>query len=125
MDIEECYRWGEIFAKPWDVLAEQMADRAKTLGLTQVKKENVVVWLRDSSEECRWVFVNDPSDIECIRAVFNDDENVQNPTCFVVVKQPDPSDFRGDVIFDIFRLNSQSFLWHFNRVFTGPKDQSD
>jgi hypothetical protein len=28
---------------------------------------------------------------------------------------------RGDVIFDIFRLSPQSYLWHFNRVYTPPK----
>ena len=125
MDNEECYKWGEIFANPWDSLAEKMADRAKALGLMQEKKDNVLIWLKDSSEECRWVFVNDPADIETIRAVFNDDENVQSPTCFVVVKQTDPSDSRGDIIFDIFRLNAQSLLWHFNRVYTKPDDQSD
>jgi hypothetical protein len=125
MDDEECYRWGEIFTQSWDSLAAEMAERAKTMGLTQEKKDGVLVWRKDASEKCRWVFVNDPSDIESIRAVFNDDENVQSPACFVVVKQPDPSDTRGDVIFDIFRLNAQSFLWHFNRVFTRPKGRID
>lgn len=125
MDNEECYRWGEMFEKPWNSLAAGMANRAKTLGLTQEKRDKVLIWLKGASEECRWIFVDDPSDVECIRAVFNDDENVQSPACFVVVKQPDPSDSRGDVIFDIFRLNAQSLLWHFNRVYTPPKDQSD
>jgi len=27
MDEEECYRWGEIFAEPWDSLVGQMSDR--------------------------------------------------------------------------------------------------
>lgn len=125
MDNEECYKWGEIFVEPWDSLAAKMADRAKAMGLTQEKRDKDLIWHKDSSEECRWVFVNDPSDIESIRTIFNDDENVHSPTCFVVVRQPDPSDSRGDVIFDIFRLNSQSFLWHFNRVYTRPKKQSD
>jgi hypothetical protein len=123
MDNEECYGWGDLFIKPWHSLSEGMADRAKALGLIQEERDKTLIWHRASSEECRWVFVEDPSDIEDIRAIFNNDENVNSPSCFVVVKQPDPSDSRGDVIFDIFRLNSQSLLWHFNRVYTRPKDK--
>jgi hypothetical protein len=124
MDQEECYRWGEIFASPWDSLTARMSDRAAAMGLTQENRDNVLIWHRGSSEECRWILINDPCDIESIRAVYNNDENVQSPTCFIVVKQPDPSESRGDVIFDIFRLNAQSLLWHFNRVYTRPKDKS-
>jgi hypothetical protein len=44
--------------------------------------------------------------------------------CFVVVRQPDPRESRGDIVFDIFRLNPQSLLWAFNRVYTRPEDKS-
>lgn len=125
MDKEECFRWGELFARKWKALSEGMAGRAKAMGLTQETRDNVLVWHRDSLEECRWVFVNDPSDIVEVRAIYNSDENVRSPACYVVVKQRDPSETRGDVIFDIFRLNSQSLLWHFYRVYTRPKDGSD
>ena len=125
MDNEECYKWGEIFIEPWEPFAAKMAERANALGLSQEIREEVLIWYKNSSEECRWVFVSDPSNIEQIRTIYNNDENVQSPTCFVVVKQLDPSETRGDIIFDIFRLNRQSFLWHFNRVYTRPKKQSD
>ncbi|MFQ5552032.1 MAG: hypothetical protein ACE5FJ_12435 [Gemmatimonadales bacterium] len=49
-----------------------------------------------------------------------DDANVAVPVTFVVVKQPDPTDDRGDIIFDIFLMSYRSYLWHFNRVFTQP-----
>jgi hypothetical protein len=42
MDNEECYRWGEIFAEPWNVLAEKMADRASTLGLHSTQSAGVL-----------------------------------------------------------------------------------
>jgi hypothetical protein len=68
--------------------------------------------------------VQDPSDIQSIRQIFNDGQNSALPMCFIVVKQPDPSDKRGDIIFDIFRMSAESYLWHFNRVFTPPKQCS-
>jgi hypothetical protein len=125
MDQEECYRWGEIFSSPWDSLLAQMSDRATALGLIQEQLDSVIIWRKDSSEECRWIFMNDPSDVENVRAIFNNDDNVRSPACFVVVRQPDPSDARGDIIFDIFRLNARSLLWHFNRVYTRPVTRSD
>ena len=124
MDDLESYKWGEIFASPWDVLVLRMAERSETMGMEQEIQNDTIVWHRDSSEECRWVFISDPSDTERIRAVYNDDENTRSPACYIVVKQPDPSDSRGEIIFDIFRMNSQSLLWHFNRVYTRPKNQS-
>ena len=124
MDDEECYRWGEIFAGPWNSLVGRMSDRAAAMGLVQETSDGALIWRNDSSEECRWIFINDPSDIESVRAVYNNDENVQSPACFVVVRQPDPSESRGDIVFDIFRLNPQSLLWHFNRVYTRPEGKS-
>ena len=124
MDEEECFRWGEIFAEPWDSLVGQMSDRAAAMGLVQETRDSTLIWRNDSSEECRWIFINDPSDIESVRAVYNNDENLRSPACFVVVRQPDPSESRGDIVFDIFRLNPQSLLWHFNRVYTRPEGKS-
>ena len=89
MDREECYRWGEFFAGPWDSLAARMADRAAAMGLVQEEGDGVLIWRKDSSEQCRWIFIGDPSDIESVRAVYNNDENVRSPACFVVVRQPD------------------------------------
>lgn len=124
MDREECYRWGDLFTSDWASLVSGMSERADAMGLLQADRNGSLVWSRDEIEECRWVFVEDPSDVERIRAIYGDNENVESPCCFVVVKQPDPSDSRGDVIFDIFRLSPQSYLWHFNRVYTRPTQKS-
>jgi hypothetical protein len=123
MDLEECYKWGEIFKRDWNSLTKGMAERAKILGLVQEENNGILIWKKEKAEQCRWVFVEDPSDIETIRAIYLSDENVKSPTCYIVVQQPDPTDDRGDIIFDIFRLNAQSYLWHFNRVFTRPDNQ--
>jgi hypothetical protein len=120
MDTEECFKWGEIFSANWTDLVKKMAARAEAMGQTQAEENQALIWSKDQKENCRWVFVNDPSNVESVRAVYASDENIGSPCCFVVVKQPDPSDTRGDVIFDIFRLSPQSYLWHFNRVFTRP-----
>ncbi len=124
MDEEECYRWGELFTRDWDSLASGMSARAHTMGLTQEEKNGTLIWRKGPNEHCRWVFVEDPSEVERIRAVYSSDENTQSPSCFVVVRQPDPSETRGDVVFDIFRLSPQSYLWHFNRVYTPSKKSS-
>jgi hypothetical protein len=121
MDNEECYRWGELFTREWSSLASGMAERASAMGLTQEEQNGVLIWSKGENEHCRWVFIEDPSDVESIRAVYSNDDNVRSPSCFIVVKQPDPGDTRGNVIFDIFRLSPQSYLWHFNRVYTRPE----
>jgi hypothetical protein len=122
MDDQECYEWANIFIEPWESLVDSMSSRAKALGLIQVEKNETLIWMKEGKEQYRWLFIDDPSDIQLVRDVFNNDENLRSPSCFVVVKQSDPSDDRGDVIFDMFRLNPQSYLWHFNRVYTPPKN---
>ena len=121
MDTEECYRWGELFTKDWVERSREMADRAAAMGLVQEEGDGTLIWQKDSLEQCRWVFLENPTDKKSVRAIYGNDENIGSPACYVVVKQDDPSDDRGDVIFDIFRLNSKSLLWHFNRVYTPPK----
>jgi hypothetical protein len=121
MEDQEAYTWANIFNSSWESLVDGMSQRAKALGLSQQEEDSALVWLKDGSENCRWLFVNDPSDIQAIRKVFNNEDNAKSPSCFVVVRQLDPSDERGDIIFDIFRLNPKSYLWHFNRVYTEPK----
>ena len=121
MDDQECYEWAKMFVAPWESLVNSMSQRAQAMGLLQKDIDATLIWYKEGKEHCRWLFIQDPSDIQAIRDVFNSDENVNSPSCFVVVKQPDPSDDRGDVIFDMFRLNSDSYLWHFNRVYTPPK----
>lgn len=125
MDQEECYRWGELFSSAWPELARGMALRAEALSLSQETGDHVVIWRSDDEEKCRWVFIDNPSDIDTVRALYNDDEHVHSPSCYVVVKQPDPSETRGDVVFDIFRLSPQSLLWHFKRVYTRPTTELD
>jgi hypothetical protein len=120
MDDSECYEWADIFIAPWESLKSRMSERAEMLGLLQKESKGTLVWLKEGEEHCRWLFIQDASDIGAIRSVFDNDENVNSPSCFVVVKQVDPDEDRGDVIFDIFRLNPQSYLWHFNRVYTPP-----
>ncbi len=121
MDDQECYAWAEIFESPWELLVEKMAARAQDLGMSQQVIDLTVIWLKEGEEQCRWVFVDDPGDIHRIRAVYNDDAHVASPTCYIVVRQPDPNDDRGEILFDIFRMNSESYLWHFNRVYTPPQ----
>jgi len=124
MDLEECYKWGELFNREWNSLVKGMAERAQILGLIQEETKGILIWKKEVKEQCRWVFVEDPSDIESIRNIYSNDRNIKSPACYIVVKQPDKSDDRGDIIFDIFRLNSISYLWHFNRVFTKPGKKS-
>jgi len=121
MDRETCYEWGKLFASPWDEIVEGMASRAVRMGLGQKAGDRYVAWRQDGQVRVRFVFVNDPSDIDAVRRIYNDEANVLAPVCFIVVRQPDPTDDRGDIIFDIFRLSPESYLWHFNRVYTPPK----
>jgi hypothetical protein len=118
MDFKNAYEWGRIFASPWEELCKRMGVRANTLGFTQEASDQEIIWQSEDGLKIKFCFVQDPSDIEDIRQVFNDDQNISVSMCFIVVKQPDPSDKRGDIIFDIFRMNSKSYLWHFNRVYT-------
>lgn len=120
--------WGNLFNSSWGDIAEGMSAKAQKLGLIQEQDEPYLVWKKKGgNENCRWVFVNDPSAIQSIREIYNNEANANSPACYVVVKQvqmsPDGKryDTRGDVIFDIFRLTPQSYLWHHNRVFTPPK----
>jgi hypothetical protein len=123
MDLEECYKWGELFNREWKSMVKGMAERAEILGLVQKEIKGILIWEKDKTEQCRWVYLEDPSNAESIRDFFANDQNIKSPTCFIVVRQPDPSDDRGEIIFDIFRLNRQSYLWHFNHVFTKPNTQ--
>ena len=123
MDRETCYEWGNLFASPWDALVQGMSSRAAQVGLVQVDEDRCLAWKQGEETRVRFLFVDDPSDIEAIRRIYNDEANIQSPVSFVVVRQPDPSDDRGDVIFDIFRLSPESYLWHFYRVYTPPRNK--
>ena len=121
MDEKQCYDWGRLFNSDWVSLVRGMAERAAAMGHVQEEQQRILIWRKDGAEQSRWIFVSDPSQIEVIREVFNSDENTKSPACFVVVRQNDPSEERGDVVFDIFRLSPQSYLWHFYRVYTPPR----
>jgi len=121
MDEQQCYDWGRLFNSEWAFLVRGMAERAAAMGLVQEEQQRTLVWQKDGVEQSRWVFVEDPSQIDAVRAVFNSAQNVRSPACFVVVRQNDPSEDRGEVVFDIFRLSPQSYFWHFYRVYTPPK----
>jgi hypothetical protein len=123
MDRETCYAWGTLFASPWQELIAGMASRAGQMGLAQAAGDRTLVWRKGNQVRVRWLFVSDPADIGTIRRIFNDEANVQAPLGFIVVRQPDGSDARGDIIFDVFRLSPESYLWHFYRVFTPPKSK--
>jgi hypothetical protein len=120
MDDKEAYEWGAIFNSDWESLKEIMGERAQILGMDQFLEGETIIWRKGTSEQMRWVFVYDPSDIDKIRRIYADEGNVLSPCCFIIVQQPDPSDSRGDIIFDMFRLSPVSYLWHFNRVYTRP-----
>lgn len=121
MDEGQCYEWGRLFESDWASLVRGMAERAAMMGLVQEEQKRTLIWRKDGGEHSRWVFVEDPTQISAVREVFNSDENATSPACYVVVKQNDPDEHRGDIIFDIFRLSAQSYLWHFYRVYTPPK----
>ncbi len=116
----QAYEWGLLFASPWEEIVEAMASRAAEAGMTQETREGQLSWSRGAETAVRFLFVDDPSDFSAIRRIYEDDSNSRIPVCFIVVRQPDESDTRGDVIFDIFRLSPKSYLWHFHRVFTPP-----
>jgi len=123
---DDIYAWGKLFDSPWEVLMAGMSAKAEELGLVQDAGQPYLVWQEDGQENCRWVFVSDPSNVESVREIYNNEANEQSPCCYIVVRQvqigPDGKryDTRGDVIFDIFRLTPESYLWHHNRVYTPP-----
>ena len=121
---EVCYEWGELFVSPWPTIVDGMGAKAAELGFEQEAADSVLVWRLMGEVKVRFLFVDDPSDIEAIRSIYNDDANVAARSSFVIVKQPDPTDDRGDIIFDIFLMSARSYLWHFNRVFTRPIEQA-
>jgi len=90
------------------------------MGLRQENTQDSILWLAGDQPRVKFCFLPDPSEIEAVRRIYNDDSNLEVPVCFVVVRQPDDSETRGEIIFDIFRLSPQSYLWHFYRVFTAP-----
>ena len=102
MDFKDAYEWGNLFASPWEVLSKSMGERAAVLGFSQEESNKELLWLSEGTLRVKFCFVDDPSEIESIREIFNNDQNTTLPSCFIVVKQPDPSDKRGEIIFDIF-----------------------
>jgi hypothetical protein len=120
-DLADCYQWGLIFASPWDDIVKEMSRRAANNGLTQEASERILTWMREGHPAVRYIFVDDPSDFDAIRRIYTDDTNARIPLAFVIVKQPDESETRGETVFDIFRLSPKSYLWHFFRVFTPPE----
>jgi hypothetical protein len=121
VDTETCYEWGALFASPGDDLVRGMSARASRLGLAQVIDGHDLRWVSGAETKVKYCFVQNPSDIESIRRIYNDDANAAVPVCFIVVRQQDPSETRGDIVFDIFRMSPESYLWHFYRVYTPPK----
>jgi len=121
MDEETCYEWGNLFASSWDDLVKGMSVKASQMGLAQQVDGRDLRWVSGTETKVKYCFIQDPSDINSIRRIYNDETNASVPVCFIVVRQPDPSDSRGEIIFDIFRMSPQSYLWHFYRVYTPPK----
>ena len=119
-DESLAYEWGTLFASPWDDIVRAMGDRAADGGLSQQVRGRSLDWLSENETAVRFIFVDDPSDFSAIRQIYDDESNSLVPACFVIVRQPDETDTRGDVIFDIFRLSPKSYLWHFHRVYTPP-----
>jgi hypothetical protein len=84
-----------------------------------------LVWRAGEEVKARFPSVDGPSDIGAIRRIHNDDENARARACFIAVRQPDPTEKRGDLVFDIFRMSPESYLWHFGRVYTPPRSRRD
>ncbi len=129
---EDNYAWGHLFNASWQVTTAGMSEKAVGFGLVQEDRKPYLIWKRDGRENCRWAFVKDPSEIKTVQALYNDPDNAETPACYIVVKQPDETDDRGDVIFDIFQMTPKSYLQHHNRVYRrrsskradiGPADQ--
>ncbi len=120
MDEDTCYEWGNLFASPWDELVDGMRLRANQMGLAQELDGGDLIWRMGTEIKMKYCFVPDPSDITNIRRIFNDESNTEVPMCFLIVRQPDPSETRGAIVFDIFRMSPESYLWHFYRVYTPP-----
>jgi hypothetical protein len=121
MDEETCFEWGNLFASPWDDLVNGMEARAREMGLTQDLDGKDLIWRDGGEDRVKYCFVSDPSRIEDVRRIFNDESNAALAVCFIVVRQPDASETRGDIVFDIFRMSPESYLWHFYRVYTPPR----
>lgn len=122
MDQKTCYQWGNLFASPWEALCEEMESRAHKMGLSQIAGDRYLDWNCRSECKYRFLFVDDLVDRQAIREIKNNNDDIFSvPLAFIVLRQPNPSETRGDIIFDIFRLSAQSYLWHFYRVYTPPK----
>jgi hypothetical protein len=120
LPTDVCYDWGAVFALGPEHRVRAMSQQAAKRGLCQLVAGQTLIWRRGEVVEARFVFVDDPTNIEAIRGIYNDAAHAVPPGCYVVVRQPDTSDDRGEVIFDIFRLSPQSYLSHQNRVYTAP-----
>jgi hypothetical protein len=124
LEEAECFAWGHLFNSSWDDLVEGMRVKAESLGLVQEASSPYLIWKDGDTENCRWVFLADASNVQGIRDLYNNEANAESPACYVVVKQVqmdsngDRYDTRGDVIFDIFRLSPESYMWHHDRVYT-------
>ena len=114
------YEWGRLFASPWEHIVRSMAARASENGLAQTAGPRRLDWMAGPDITVRFIFVDDPSDFDAVRQIYTEESNASIPACFVIVRQPDESDTRGEIIFDIFRLSPKSYLWHFHRVYTRP-----
>ena len=127
LTTKQRHAWAELFDLPQVERADAMAARAQAVGLAQDDRKACLVWRDGGDENCRWAFVDDPTDISQVRAVYADDDCARSPACYVVVRQPNvspagtPYGTRGDTIFDIFRISAESSLWHHNRVYTRRK----
>lgn len=119
-DESRIYEWGRLFASSWPEIRTGMEERAASQGLTQTASGRTLSWLDGERTAVRYIFVDDPSDFDAIRRIYADESNARVPVCFVIVRQPDESETRGDIVFDIFRLSPKSYLWHFYRVYTPP-----
>jgi len=67
---KEAYKWGAIFDRDRESLVSGMAKRAGKFGLFQKVVEGSLIWEKEGAEQCRWVFIDDPSDIDAVRAVY-------------------------------------------------------
>jgi hypothetical protein len=95
MDFANAYAWGKLVNSSWEDLVRGMSERASVMRPTQTVRGGSILWLSGNTIKVKFFFI--------------------------VVKQPDESETRGNVVFDIFRMNPLIFLWHDNRVYAPPK----
>jgi hypothetical protein len=114
-DEKRC-EWGKLFDSPRAEVTSRMASKAQAYGCVQREAGDVLTWEGGNGIEVAFFIIDDPSDLGLVRRAYGVVAALQPPVGFLIVRQPAGSDPRGGILFDIFRVSSESYLWHDARV---------